>query len=98
MKISSYLEHRARARQDYYKVLVSLRYRPRNWRWHWPFVMENHREKMCVWVANSVYGIDFTINGKKYWGVTPNPFMLLFESKWFGKRAKMYKTAIEVGN
>jgi hypothetical protein len=32
--------------------------------------MENHLENMHVWIANESYGVSFTVQGRRYGGVT----------------------------
>lgn len=70
MKIYSFFARRKAKRErfnyDLTRVLVSLKFRPRNWRCHFPFVLENDSEDMRVWMSNQHYGLDFHIDGREH--------------------------------
>src|SRR6266849_7547232 len=71
-KISSYLKHRNdRFEYDKWKLLVSLRFRPRNWSGivHYNgriYQLTNKTENMLVWIANKEWGLHFSVEGRKY--------------------------------
>jgi len=78
MKIYSYLKHLRTKRQqfeyDKWKLLFSLKFRPRNWyaRVHFDgriYQLTNQTEKMIVWIANAEWGLYFNIEDRKYGGV-----------------------------
>lgn len=75
MKIFSYLKHQKTKRDqfeyDKWKLLVSLRFRPRNWGClvH-PngriYQLTNNNENMLVWIANNEWGLHFAVEGRVY--------------------------------
>src|SRR5882672_11206114 len=80
MKIYSYLKHRKAERErftyDKWKLIVSLRLRPRNWggivhRDGRILRLTNCTENMQVWIANEEYGLHFSVEGRTY-GETGN--------------------------
>lgn len=61
-------------KHDFARVMVSVGLRPHNWRKHTiankTFSLENNSERMRIWVANSAWGLDFSVDGRSYGGVT----------------------------
>src|SRR5258708_5396145 len=75
MKIYSYLKrqkaNRDRFEYDKWKLIVSLRFRPRNWGGlvHANgriYRLENKIEHMEVWIANKEWDLHFSVEGRKY--------------------------------
>lgn len=98
MKIFSFLEHhkakRLRFKYDLYRVMVSLRARRYNWKYHYDFHLKNEAESMYVWVANKEFGLHFTVEGRRYGDVTG-------WSVAFGRltwRRKLLRVALEAGD
>jgi len=98
MRIFSYFAHlRAKRRQFYYdrvRITVSLRMRPRNWsglKRHKPdipvYSLNNDIEDMRIWLANDAWGLDFSVEGRKY-GMN-------FWGELIPWRRKLLKTGIE---
>ncbi len=75
MKISLFLKRRKAERQqfeyDKWKLLFSLRFRPRNWKGlvHHNgkiYQLTNETEKMLVWIANKEWGLHFSVEGRNH--------------------------------
>lgn len=59
------------------RLQISLRFNPRDWGYYDHghmdikcFRLTNHRDQMELWIANSAYGLHFTVGDRKYGGVT----------------------------
>lgn len=96
MKIFSYLKRRKAERErfeyDKWRLLVSLALRPRNWVCHYPFHLTNEAESMYVWIANSYYGVEFTVEGREYGSVTFCGWLLNSGTPW---RRQVYNAGIK---
>lgn len=70
--------------------MVSLWFKPYNWKLgNLGYRIENSSEDMEVWIANSYYGVHFSI-GKKFYGSDANPL-----GRFMPWRRKLYNTAMK---